>query len=47
MPVCYESDSSIGHVRFLPAVTVLGLSGYEAFRADTHQQLLVPRTYFG
>ena len=46
-PVFYESESSIGHFRFRPADTDLGLIGYEAFRADTHQQLLVPRTYFG
>ena len=46
-PVFYESESSIGHFRFLPADTDRGLIGYEAFRADTHQQLLVPGTYFG
>ncbi len=46
-PVFYESESSVGHFEFRPAATELGLHNYEAFRADTHQQLLVPRTYFG
>ena len=46
-PVFYESESTVGYFEFRPAATELGLFNYEAFRADTHQQLLVPRTYFG
>ena len=46
-PVFYESETSVGHFRFRPANTDLGLHDYEAFRADTHQQLLLPHTYFG
>jgi lipopolysaccharide assembly outer membrane protein LptD (OstA) len=46
-PVFYESESSVGYFEFRPATTELGLHNYEAFRADTHQQLLLPRTYLG
>ena len=46
-PVFYESETSLGHFQFSPASDQLHLSEYEAFRADTHQQLLLPRTYFG
>ena len=46
-PVFYESETSLGHFQFSPASDQLDLSEYEAFRADTHQQLLLPRTHFG
>ena len=46
-PVFYESETSLGHFQFSPASDQLQLSEYEAFRADTHQQLLLPRTHFG
>ena len=45
-PLFYESETSLGHFRFSPADSQLHLDEYEAFRADTHQQLLLPRTYF-
>ncbi len=45
-PLFYESETSVGHFRFRPAATDLGLHDYDAFRADTHQQLLLPRTWF-
>ncbi|MDP6795127.1 MAG: LPS assembly protein LptD [Verrucomicrobiota bacterium] len=46
-PLFYESEISVGHFRFRPAATDLDLYEYEAFRADTHQQLLLPRTWLG
>jgi len=46
-PIFYESETSLGHFLFSPADDQLHLDEYEAFRADTHQQLLLPRTYFG
>ena len=46
-PVFYESETSLGHFQFSPASDQLHLSEYEAFRADTHQQFLLPRTHFG
>ena len=45
-PLFYESETSLGHFRFSPSDDQLHLDEYEAFRADTHQQLLLPRTYF-
>ena len=45
-PIFYESETSIGYFEFSPVVDHSDLSGYEAFRGDTHQQLLLPRNYF-
>ena len=46
-PLFHESETSLGHFRFSPADDQLHLDKYEAFRADTHHQLLLPQTYFG
>ena len=46
-PVFYESETSLGHFQFSPASDQLHLNEYKAFRADTHHQLLLSRTYFG
>ena len=46
-PLFHESETSLGHFRFSPADDQLHLGEYEAFRADTHHQLLLPQTYFG
>ena len=45
-PLFHESETSLGHFRFSPSDDQLHLDEYEAFRADTHQQLLLPQTYF-
>jgi LPS-assembly protein len=55
-PLYYESDSSLGYFRHLPAANPLGAGAYSvlgtnfaysAFRADTFHQLLLPQTFFG
>ena len=46
-PLFHESETSLGHFRFSPADDQLHLGEYEAFRADTHHQLLLSQTYFG
>lgn len=48
-PVYYESENSVGYYRHQFGTTN-GMStglNYEAARMDTHQQLLLPQTYFG
>ena len=45
-PIFYESETSVGYFEFSPASDHSELSGYEAFRGDTHQQLLLPGNYF-
>ena len=54
-PIYYESESSAGYYRqffantndALFVNTNAPLPGYSATRADTYQQLLLPRTFFG
>jgi LPS-assembly protein len=48
-PVYYESESSLGYYRRLFAETNMFASGfnYEASRADTYHQLVLPETFFG
>ena len=45
-PIFYESETSLGYFEFKPGDDHAGLYPYEAFRGDTHQQLLLPRKYF-
>ena len=46
-PIFYESEASFGYFKFSPSSDHLDLNGYEAFRGDTHQQLLLPKNYSG